>query len=96
MKLKEEGFIGSTKNKDAVFHADMEKIQTSAQLDCSIPAGLQSKVFVDLLTYFCSTIASRSNRTLSCGHMGLGDVHSCRGMLSLTCTHGVLQQCGDN
>ena len=53
IKLKREG-LGSTKHKEAISHADMEKIQTSAQLDCLIPAGLQNKVFVDILTYFCN------------------------------------------
>ena len=53
VKLKKEG-LGSVKHKDAISVADMEKIQASNLLDCNTPAGLQNKVFVDLMTFFCN------------------------------------------
>ena len=32
----------------------MEKIQNCDDLDCNTPAGLQNKVFLDLMMYFCN------------------------------------------
>lgn len=32
----------------------MNKIQTSSELDCTSPEGLQNKVFLDLMTFFCN------------------------------------------
>ncbi|XP_011668570.1 uncharacterized protein LOC105440296 [Strongylocentrotus purpuratus] len=53
VKLKKEG-KGSTKHKPAISSSDMEIIQNSSVLDCDTPAGLQNKVFVDFMTYFCN------------------------------------------
>ncbi|XP_072168629.1 zinc finger MYM-type protein 4-like [Diadema setosum] len=53
VKLKREG-LGSTKHKDPISPADFEKIQSSEQTDCTKPQGLQNKVFIDILTFFCN------------------------------------------
>ena len=53
VKLKREG-KGNVRHKDAVTPADMEKIQNCDDLDCNTPAGLQNKVFIDLMMYFCN------------------------------------------
>ena len=53
VKLKREG-KGNVRHKDAVTPADMEKIQNCDDLDCNTPAGLQNKVFLDLMMYFCN------------------------------------------
>ena len=53
VKLKKEG-KGNVKHKSPISPQDMEKIQGSIQLDCATPIGLQNKVFIDVLTYFCN------------------------------------------
>ncbi|XP_063952398.1 uncharacterized protein KIAA1958 homolog [Lytechinus pictus] len=52
VKLKKEG-KSNVKHKPIISATDMERIQTSDQLDCST-LGLQNKVFIDLMTYFCN------------------------------------------
>ena len=42
------------KHKAVILISDMQKIQASRDLDCSTPAGLQYKVFVDVMTFFCN------------------------------------------
>ena len=53
VKLKRDG-LGSTKHKESINSADMEKIFSSPELDCNTPNGLQNKVFIDLMTFFCN------------------------------------------
>ena len=60
IKLKRDG-LGSTKHKDSISPTDMEKISVSTrifwvrlQFKCNTPKGLQNKVFIDLLTFFCN------------------------------------------
>ncbi|XP_072179847.1 uncharacterized protein [Diadema setosum] len=53
VKLKREG-KADVKHKEAISPGDMEKIQNCEDLNCNTPAGLQNKVFVDLLMYFCN------------------------------------------
>lgn len=53
VKLKRDG-LGSTKHKDTISAIDMDKIQSSTELKCDTPKGLQNKVFIDLMTFFCN------------------------------------------
>ena len=53
VKLKREGH-GNTKHKDPISPADFDKIQASPLTDCNTPEGLQNKVFIDVLTFFCN------------------------------------------
>lgn len=53
VKLKKEG-LGVVKHKDAISEADMHKMQTSRFLDTNTPSGLQNKVFIDVMMYFCN------------------------------------------
>ena len=51
IKLKHEG-KGVVNHKNAISSQDMEKIATSC--DTNDPAGLQNKVFIDVMIYFCN------------------------------------------
>ncbi|XP_038045512.1 uncharacterized protein LOC119720063 [Patiria miniata] len=53
VKLKREG-KGFVRHKSPISVADMEKMQASNDLDMSTPRGLQNKVFVDVMVYFCN------------------------------------------
>ena len=53
VKLKDAG-KGWVKRKSRISTEDMAKIQASKELDMNTPLGLQNKVFVDVMIYFCN------------------------------------------
>ena len=57
-RLKVEGKWNKT-HRPCISRSDMAKIQSSPELDCSTPSGLQNKVFIDIM--MCFSIQGREN-----------------------------------
>ena len=52
VKLKQAG-KGSVTHKDPISKEDFLKIKSSSVLDVDTPAGLQNKVFIDIMLHMC-------------------------------------------
>ena len=53
VSLKKQG-KGFVEHKPVITSTDMQTMQNSEELDMTTPKGLQNKVFVDIMTFFCN------------------------------------------